>query len=409
MTLPGTVQAYTQQQLAQIIGRNQGPEFFYAQTVQTLQSPILSKNLNLTRPLERMVAVLRMRVVISGHDYDAVSAEAPQNFLQRLRIYGTHQTYGSLAPVDMSGASLFQLLRYFRNHASSVYISKNGGPSTRQPDPGTPYQQVLSTFGSVGTYDIKVFYDVPVGPIVATAVKNSAVPFMWQPADWSDTLQIQPYFGDPTSFGTPDSLTTVDLYAYGQNSGNPTLEFYTNYEILGPLANQIAAAVVVRSSQNIINPLTSVSAAPVQLVILQKQKTTNVFIKTGEVLQGSSPGVTVFATLDDTILEQTQPIVDNKPIRNNYRNDVMEEYVANAFDTEHMEGSLLFTFVDSQNPLTYYRGDKVPAGSTFAINTQVANAPANAMAEIVQEQVYGNPKAGTSSSSQTAGTAAVSS
>lgn len=395
-------QQYTAQQLAQIIGRNQGPEFFYNQTVTPLSSPILSKNLNLTRPLERLHMILSMRVVIAGQDYAAVAAEAPQNFLQRLIVTGTHQTFGSLTPINMTGASIFSYLRNFRNHASSLYI--NG---VRQPEPGVPFQQVGTTFGNIGTYDLQIHYELPMGPILNPAVKNSAVPYMWQPSDWQDTIQLQPFFGDLSSFGTPGGSTTVSLFAYGQNGGSPSLNFFTNYEILGPLANQIAAAVVVRSSQTITNPLSSVSSNPVQLVVLQKQKTTNIIVKTGVLLTGTSPGVTVFASLADNILEQTQPIVDNKPIRNNFQNAAMKEYISKAFDTVLPQGILIFSFIDSQNPLTFYRGDKIPGGSTFALNSQILNSPSNVMGEIIQEQVYGTPRAGAVASSSTAGTSAV--
>lgn len=261
------VQAYTQQQLAQILGRNQGPEFFYAQQVTALSSPILSKNLNLTRPLERFHLILMMRVVISGADYTTVSAEAPWNFLQRLVVNGTHQTFGALTPINMTGASIFTYLRNFRHYASSCYI--NG---VRQPDPGVPYQQVGTTFGNIGTYDLEIHYDLPVGPITAHAVKNSMIPYMWQPADWSDTIQIQPFFGDPTSFGTPAGGTTVDLYAYGQNSGTPTMYFFNNYEILGPLANQIAGAVVIRSAQTVTGPVSSTSSIRYSLLFCKSKK-----------------------------------------------------------------------------------------------------------------------------------------
>ena len=395
---------YSQQQLAQIIGRNQGPEFFFAQTVTNLTSPILPKNLNLTRPLERLHMILKMRVVIAGHNYDTVSAEAPQNFLQRLRITGTHQQFGALVPVDLTGASIFTLLGYFRNYPSSCYI--NG---VLQPKPGVPYAQVASTFGNIGTYDIEIHYVLPVGPIVGVSNKNSAVPYMWQPADWQDTIQLQPYFGDATSFGTPDASTTVTFSAFGSGSGSPTMYFFTNYEILGPLANQISAAVVIRSSQFITNPLSAVTSTPVQLINLQKQKTTNIIAKTGVLLTGTSGGVTVFASFADNILEQTQPVVDNKPIRNNFLNSAQREYIGRAFDTNLPQGILIFSFIDSQNPLTFYRGDKVPGGSTFALNSQILNSPSNVAAEIIQEQVYGNPRAGTSGSAATAGTSAVAS
>ena len=87
---------FSARDLASILGRNQGPELFFQQTFATLQSPVIPKNLNVNRPLERIHIVWRGRVTIAGANFTAVAAEAPQTIIQRIRLVGTHQRFGSL-------------------------------------------------------------------------------------------------------------------------------------------------------------------------------------------------------------------------------------------------------------------------------------------------------------------------
>lgn len=371
--------------IASLLGRNQGPEQFFQQTFSPLTSPILPQNINLNRPLERLHIVAQFRVTITGHDYDVVAAEAPQTLLQRVILKGTHRVFNALTPIDMQGATIFAYSRLFRQRGCSLYI--NG---VRQPEPNVPFFQIPSTFGAIGTYDVEVHYDLPLTPILPPSSKLGSIPFMFMEADWANTLQLQLFFGDKSSFGTPNAATVVAITAFGQNSGSPVFTVLTNYEILGPLAGQIQGAVCIRNEQAATGNV-SQAGANKQLALLQKQKTLNVVIKTGSVLLGTSAGVQVFASLTDQMLEQTQIQVDNKPIRNNFMNAAAKEYAGYAFDTVLPEGYLNFPFDDSTNPLTYFRGDKVAGGSTFQLQTAVANAIENPLCTIVQEMVFGTP------------------
>lgn len=381
----------TARDIASILGRNQGPELFFQQSFSTLTSPLIPKPVNVNRPLERFHFVWRGRVVIGTANYTAVAAEAPQTIIQRFRLIGTHKRFGSLVPMDITGATAFVLMRMFREgRGNSEYIN-----TTRQPEPSVPFAQVGATFGNTGTYDLEIHYSIPVGPILPSSSRIAVVPFLYQQSDWADTLQLQLFFGDQTSFGTPGGTTTVTFSAFGSGTGSPLVTIFTNYDILGPLATSIASAVVIRSEQ-LNTTLTSV-ANNQRVQILQKQKTTNIIVKSGVLLTGTSAGVQVYASLSDTILDFTQPIVDNKPVRNNFANFGQKEYGGLAFSTVLPQGYLNFTFVDSLNPLTYYRGDLLAGGSTFELDTNVVSANANNGVAILQEQVYGDPVGGAAS------------
>ena len=72
-------------------------------------------------------------------------------------------------------------------------------------------------------------------------------------------------------------------------------------------------------------------------------------------------------------------------------NIALKEYSGYAFNTVLPQGYNNFTFVDSQNPLTYYRGDLLAGGSTFELDTNVIGGGATAAVQILQEQVIGDP------------------
>lgn len=373
---------FTPRDLASILGRNQGPELFFQQPFAALTAPIIPKAINVNRPLERLQIHFHGTVTIAGAPYTAVAAEAPQNILSRVRLTGQHNLYGQLTPIDCSGATLFALARLTRSRGASLYI--NG---VRQPELNVPLAQNPATFGNVGAYLIECDWDIPLGPILPVGSKITTIPYHYNNVNWGDTLQLQLFIGDQTSFGTPGAGTTVTF------SADSVFTIYSNYEILGPLSTQIAPAVVIRSEQLQVAPLAANGNA-VRIQLLQKQKTTNVFFKTGTLLAGTSGGVSVFSAMSDAILDMTQMVVDNKPIHNNFNNLALKEYSGYAFDTVLPQGYNNFTFVDSQNPLTCYRGDLIAGGSTFELDSNVVGGGANIAAQVLQEQVIGNPGGG---------------
>lgn len=379
--------AVTRKQFVQTVTRYQGPELFNVVNFSALGNVIVPRQLNLTRPAESLKFIWRGRVVLGVAAISPIASEAPQSIIQRIKITGTHARFNQQSPLDMSGASVFTYCRLFQVRGSSLYIN-----STRQPELSVPLQQVAATFGNTGTYDLEIHYDVPLTPLLGPGDSIQTTPYLWFPQDWADTIQIQLLFGDGTSFGTLGT-TTVTFSSFGSGTGTPTVSIFTNYAILGPLANAFSSAIVIRNEQTTVGGVVASIANNVRLALLQKNRTLGVIIKTGTILTGTSVGVQVYASLVDNNLDFTQIVVDNKPIRNNFNNFAAKEYWGRQFNTVMPGGYLGFTFVDSLTPLSLLHGELIPGGSTFELDSNVIAAPANTAFALVQEQVFGDPGA----------------
>ena len=208
------------------------------------------------------------------------------------------------------------------------------------------------------------------------------------------SLQIFLTFADSTALGTAAGSTTT-FTAFQSGSGSPQLFLFTNYEILGALAESISSAVVIRNTQNVPqSQITSAASTLQRLQLLQKQKTTNILLKSGALAAATSAGVSCYSTLSDLIFQQTQIIVDNKPVKNNFLNAAFKEYSGYAFDARQPQGYLAFPFIDSMNPLTAYPADQLAGGSVFELDSQVLTAGATNFAEVIQEMYLGVPGAG---------------
>lgn len=372
------------------LGRFQGPEFF-ASTTHTgvVTQTLIPKNLSMNRPLAFLWLRWRGRVVIGVANYTAVAAEAPQSIINRIIVQGTFKGT-SLTPISLSGATAYAYARMFGIRGSSSYIT-TGGVTTRQAELTVPLAQAGANFGNTATYDLDIWYCIPTFPIVSGSSRaQNIVPYLWQPADWADSLQVTLQLGDDTSFGTKAGGTTVAYTAFGSGAGSPTVEIYTEYAILGPLRAGFRTACVVRNENSITSGVTAL-ATNVRLQPLQKQKTTNVILKSGVNLTGVTSGVNVFASLNDTTLENTQILVDNKPVRNNRSNLASKESIGYKFTTVEPQGYLPFSFIDSQSARTAFRADLpsvVGSGSDFGLYTDIVAANANTVINVIQEMLF---------------------
>jgi hypothetical protein len=375
-------------QVARLLGRNQGPEFFFQQAWTPLQTVQIPKNVNLNRPLERITIRLDARITVSGADMATVFPEALQSLIQQIQLQGQHRVYGALVPLQLTGSDVFAWPALFKTRGCAIII--NG---VRVNPLGVPNGLPLATFGAVGTYDVQIFWDIPLVPVLPVAAKLNAVPFLYMQSDWGDTLNLQLTMGDASSLGVLGGGGAITFTALNSNAGNPQFFVYTNYEILGALANQFTTAVTIRAIQQVPQGnITAASANLVKLAQLQKYKTLNAVLKSGLLAANTSPGVSVYSALSDVIFDQTQIRVDNKAIRNNLSNATYKEYLAFAFDAiSQPQGYLPMSFVDSLNPRTAFDGDKVSAGSTYEVDSQILAGNGANFAEVIQEYFQGIP------------------
>lgn len=383
----------TTRQVASLLGRNQGPEFFFQQPWTALNNVVIPKAINLNRPLERIMLDWQGRIAVGTANISPVFPESLQNLIQTFKLTGTHAAFKALTPINLTGADAFAWPKLFKPRGNSTYV--NGALCDNL---GIPAGFPAGT-GFLGTtagspYDTEIIWNIPLTPVLPVAAKVNLVPFYYQQKDWGDTLQMFLTFADATALGTLGTAV-VTFTSFGSGAGTPQLFLFTNYEILGALAESISSAVVIRNTQNVPqSQITSAAATLQRLNLLQKQKTTNVLLKSGTLAAGTSAGVSVYSTLLDNIFQQTQLIVDNKPVRNNFLNSAYKDYQAYSFDARWPQGYLDFSFIDSMNTLTAYPADQLAGGSVFELDSQVLTGGATNFAEVIQEQYLGVPAAG---------------
>src|SRR5271155_4318181 len=146
--------------ISTILGRNQGPEFFFQQQWVPLQTVQIPKNVNLNRPLERITIRLDVRIRIAGADMTQVFPEALQSLIQQVQLQGQHATFGALVPIQLTGADIFAWPSMFKVRGCGIII--NG---VRVNPLGVPNGLPLATFGNIGAYDCQIFWNLPLTPV----------------------------------------------------------------------------------------------------------------------------------------------------------------------------------------------------------------------------------------------------
>lgn len=377
---------------ASVLGRFTAPELFFQQNVALTAAGgrltvNLPRTLNLNRPVADIFVSLRGRATVTVAPYTAVAPEALPNLLQNIQIQGIHKDFGSLTPINMSGATAFMWPSLFQRAGQGTEII-NG---VYTPFPAA--RPVVSSFtGAVGTHDFILIWRIPVGPLLGQgqAVKRQSTNFLWQASDWADSLQTQLTFGDATALGDTTGAT-VAFTAFQSATGSPVMAVHLNYSLLTQFAGLVRSGVVIRTEQPTAQQQTALTTAAV-LQTLQKQITTNVLLKTGTIqTAGLTAGVDTLATLTDFQLDRTQITVDNKPVRNNQDNIVAKAAMEAYWNTCLAEGYFLQSFVEGQNALLSYRGDGLAGGSQFQLVSDVIAASANNRQRYIQEMVFGGP------------------
>jgi hypothetical protein len=337
----------------------------------------------LSRPAESIVITLALRVTVANNAMTAVFPEAPQTLLQQVQLNGTHRDFGALTPWQVSGATVFALPLWFQQTGNDLLI--NGVLAAR---PGRPFVSPFT--GLVGTHDMLITWNLPLGPImgIGQSTKRDLASFLYHGEDWGDTLRMQLLFGDASALGTPNAPGDVVLSGPG-GVGNPLVSIGINYSILGPFANALDNGIVVRNEQTFTQFVTA--GVRQRIGQLQKQITSNVVTKTGTAAAGLTAGVTAFGALVDTQFDQTQVIVDNKPVKFNQNNPMMKSYVDRMFACVTPEGYLNLTFVDGQNPSLAYRGDQISGAAAFELRSDILTSGATQVQTMLQEMIWGGP------------------
>lgn len=389
-----TARRVTRAKMNAQFGRNGATELLYSTGV-SMAAPAtiqMGNFVTLDRPVIGFVVRLTGRLVVGAAAYDAGVPESFPNLLQRIFVQGQHVIWGNATPWDISGATLFSMPLLFQNRGNSFLSS-----TTRQGDPGQPFVQTanLITTPATGTIDFDISVWMPSGPWlgVAPTAKRQQVSFAWRGEDWNGPLIFNVGLGDRTALGTPNAATTTTWTAFGSAASTPSLQLFAVYTQLGPARYGYVPGsnpLMIRNEAVAPTLLTGATSQQTLLAQLQSYITTNVLVKTGINLTGTTAGVQAFASLSDVQLDQTSILVGNRYLKNTGSNIAMKEYAQMWNGAVQPQGYFLLPFTESGNVFTALRADD-PAiaglNANLQVKTQVLSGNANNRQQYLQEYV----------------------
>lgn len=376
-----------------VLGRYGGPEQLYTTTVTMAAVQTVRPNnpIQLGRALESLHVLWRGRLVIGTADYTVGVPEAPQTLIERIVVRGNHvgtgraQSFGNQILQDISGATAFAALRCYQPRGN---IALNG--TTLYGDLSSPMPSTGICAGTQGTYDLEVHYEIPAAPW-SWVTARGAVPYLWREENFSNSLQIEVTVGDRTSLGTPAGGTTTTWTAFGSGAGSPSVEIYGNYSMLGPFQGVGDNGVVLRSEMLAAPALVAAVNATQLGTQLRKVVTTNLLIKSGIALTGTSSNVNVFASLSDVQLARTRVMAAQTPVKDLRTNYATKAYYATKFGTYAPQGYLPLSWIEGGSIFAALRAQDLPGGAQMNIETDVLTANANNRQTFVQEMIYAGP------------------
>ena len=390
--------------LKKAIGRDQGPQLWFSAAFTpvtsgnvTVQQPQMA---DLSRPSEGVMIVVRYRATIAVAAYASLNAEAPQNLLQQVRLYGNNSRVGSAVPFYGSGASLFAMDSMFDTSGvgGRQWITSSVSPNAfyRQPRLSSPMGiQTIGTgtgeFGGEASYDIETHYYIPFAPFGGTPLQ--ALLFSQRDADWNRTMALTLTFGGNTTastdnFGVKGSSGTLAFTGYG-GAGNPTVDVYLiptlQQSTTGAVVTQYTPGVIQR---NVAAPATAPTNNGTNTLInlLQNYDTPNIVVKTGVVTSLGD-----YSSLSDSIFTKLYVTVGGKPVvqfNDEWsQKDWYEQKVQGLFP----QGYTAINWVGGGYRMHWLRIFRAPtAGTQWNLSADIAGA-SNQQAEIFQEQVLIEP------------------
>lgn len=394
------------QALLKAIGRDQGPQLWFsapftppASGTVPVQSPSFA---DLSRPASHVKIVVRYRATIGTAAYSSLNAEAPQNLLQSVYLFGKRARTNSTTIYNGSGATLFGLNSLFSDHgvAARQFITNPGGSPFRTSRLSSPMGLSIGTgqgnFGGVGAWDIQSEYVIPFGPFGGSP--KTDLLFSQRDADWNRTMQLNMTFGGNTgvagggtdNFGVKGATGTLAFTGFG-GVGSPTVYVYLIPTLQDgntadtKILNMYRSGVIQRATQT---PSASIATTNVNalLALLQNYDTPSILTKAGVVT-----GLGDYSSLSDAILTKQYLTIGGKPITQLNDQWSQQGWYEDKASGQAPQGYNLINFVGGGTKLHWGRILRAPApGTQMNLSSDISGA-ANQAAEILQEQVLEEP------------------
>jgi hypothetical protein len=342
----------------------------------------LVNRIPLDKPLWGALLEVRYRVVTTG-GVGNVAAEGAINFIQRVRVVGTHKRFGTREIVNLRGASLFELEKKY-SFGMSAPVTSN------LPAAGAAF--------AASTYDVNFVIPVPFVP--RGIPKLQQMMFLVRNDEWA-TFDIYVTFGDVTAIGvSPQTTGTFSDFGGG---GSPRVRVSVIRSILGEARGLIQPALFRRQFLPLTTVLTSANLtdSPIQDLDVGF-KVAAYLVKTGVATTTSTGGILSFSSLSDGIITRPKVKLDNVVIK-----DAISPLTARCYALIEFAyggnsglapgaaagastGYMPIDFCEGHDLNTAFRGDMLNRSNKLQLAGDVA-AAANQQGEVIEEMLEGEP------------------
>lgn len=350
----------------------------------------LVNRIPLDKPLWGALLEVRYRLatVVGTGAEPVVNAEGALNFIQRIRVVGTHKRFGTREIVNLRGATL--------NELEQVYSFGMAPPLTSNL-PAAGAALVTAT-----NYDVNFVIPVPFVP--RGIPKGQQMLFLVRNDEWA-TFDVYVTFGDLTSIAAAaiGGTGTATFSDYQSASGAPRVRVSVIRTILGEARGLIQPAVFRRQFLPLTTVLTSAALTDAAIQDLDVGfKVAAYMLKTGTQTTTATGGNNSYASLSDGIITRPKVKLDNVVIKDNISPLTARAYsliemgyggtagVANGAASGADTGYSWIPFVEGHDLNTVFRGDMLNRSNKLQLSGDVTSA-ANQQGEIVEEMLEGEP------------------
>jgi len=354
--------------------------------VQSPQEVGLVNRIPLDKPLWGALFEVRLRFAVGATITGVVQAEGALNFIQRIRVTGTHKRFGTREIVNMRGATLYGLEKKYSFGMGAPVISNL---------PAAGAVTVATT-----NYDIN--YVIPCPFVPRGVPKLQQMMFLVRNDEWA-TFDVFVTFGDATAiakFGAGQVVTFTD---FASASGTPRVRFSVIRTILGEARGLIQPALLRRQFLPLSTILTSASLtdAPIQDLDVGF-KVLSYLVKTGVQDTTTTGGINSYASLSDAIITRPKVKLDNVVIKDDISPITARAYsllefgyggaagLANGAAAGADTGYSPLEFIEGHDLNTAFRGDMLNRSNKLQLAGDVT-AAASQQGEVVEEMLEGEP------------------
>ena len=350
----------------------------------------LVNRIPLDKPLWGALLDVRFRLatVVGTGAEPNVNSEGALNFIQRVRVVGTHKRFGTREIVNLRGATLYALEKKYSFGMAAPVVSN-------LPAAGSPL--VTAT-----NYDVN--YVIPCPFVPRGIPKLQQMLFLIRNDEWA-TFDVYITFGDLTSIAAAaiGGTGTATFTDFASASGTPKVRVSVIRCILGEARGMIQPAILRRQFLPLTSVLTAAALtdAPIQDLDVGF-KVHAYLLKTGVQTTTGTGGTNSYSSLSDSIVVRPKIKLDNVVIKDNVDDLTARTYniiefgyggtagVLNRAASGNDTGYVSLDFVEGKDLNAAFRGDMLNRSNKLQLAGDVTSA-ANQQGELVEEMLEGEP------------------